>query len=92
MIIRRGDCGQGSFELFNSKYRKTAWTITQRRNRELIPVTGISSAATGGPSGRRAQRWCGRKIDAGDLDDGLPRGFLIGAIVEVWLALHLNRA
>jgi hypothetical protein len=33
-----------------------------------------------------------REIDAGDLDDGLPRGFLAGAIVEVWVALRLNRA
>jgi len=33
-----------------------------------------------------------RQIDAGDIDDGLPRGFLAGAIVEVRLALHLNWA
>ena len=32
------------------------------------------------------------KSDAGDLDDGLPRGFLAGAIVEVWVALRLNWA
>jgi len=32
------------------------------------------------------------KIDARDLDDGLPRGFLAGAIVEVWVALRLNWA
>jgi hypothetical protein len=50
------------------------------------------STATGAPSGHRAQGWCGRKIDARNLDDGLPRGFLAGAIVEVWLALHLNWA
>ena len=35
---------------------------------------------------------CGREIDAGDFDDGLPRGFLVGAIVEVWVALRLNWA
>ena len=92
MIIRRGGCGQGIFELFISKYRKTPWTSTQLRNRMLIRVTGISSAATGAPSGRRAQGWCGREIDARDLDDGLPRGFLAGAIVEVWVALRLNWA
>ncbi len=28
MIMRRGGCGQGIFELFISKYRKTPWTIT----------------------------------------------------------------
>src|SRR5947209_5920545 len=33
-----------------------------------------------------------RQVDAGDLDDGLPRGFLTGAIVEVWVALRLNWA
>jgi len=33
-----------------------------------------------------------RQVDAGDLDDGLPRGFLAGAIVEVWVALRLNWA
>jgi hypothetical protein len=35
---------------------------------------------------------CGREIDARDLDDGLPGGFLVGAIVEVWVALRLNWA
>ena len=35
---------------------------------------------------------CGGEVDAGDLDDGLPRGFLAGAIVEVRLALRLNWA
>ena len=34
----------------------------------------------------------GGEVDARDLDDGLPRGFLAGAIVEVWLALHLDGA
>jgi hypothetical protein len=34
----------------------------------------------------------GRQVDAGDLDDGLPRGFLVGAIEEVWVELHLNWA
>ena len=92
MIIRRRGCGQGIFELFISKYRKTPWTSTQRRNRLLILVTATISAATGAPSGHRAQGCCGREIDAGDLDDGLPRGFLAGAIVEVWVALRLNWA
>jgi hypothetical protein len=41
----------------------------------------------------RRRRGFGRlEIDARDLDDGVPRGFLAGAIGEVWLALHLNRA
>ena len=43
MIIRRGGCGQGIFELVISKYRKTPWTSTQRRNRLLILVTAIIS-------------------------------------------------
>jgi hypothetical protein len=33
-----------------------------------------------------------RQVNAGDLDDGLPRGFLAGPIVEVWVALRLNWA
>jgi hypothetical protein len=33
-----------------------------------------------------------RQVRAGDLDDGLPRGFLAGVIVEVWLLLHLDWA
>ena len=44
------------------------------------------------PSGHRAQGCWARQVDAGDLDDGLPRGFLAGAIVEVWVALRLNWA
>ena len=31
-----------------------------------------------------------RQVDAGDTDDGLPCGFLVGAIVEVWVALSLD--
>ena len=27
----------------------------------------------------------GKQVDAGDLDDGHPRGFLVVAIVEVWV-------
>ncbi len=57
---------------------------------QLIPVIPI--AATGAPSGHRAQGSWLRHVDAGDLDDGLPRGFLAGAIVEVWVALRLNWA
>ena len=81
-------------EFRTNRFQKTVrpWTGTQRRNRELIPVAGISSAATGALSGHRAQGCCGGEIDAGDLDDGLPRGFLAGAIVEVWVALRLNWA
>ncbi len=37
--------------------------------------------------------WLARfEIDARHLDDGLPRGFLSGAIVEVWVTLRLNWA
>ena len=34
----------------------------------------------------------GREIDARDLDDGLPGGFLAGAIEKVRVALRLNWA
>jgi hypothetical protein len=47
-------------------------------------------AATGSPSGHRAEGCCGRGIGTGDLDDGLPRGFLAGAIVKIWLAHRLD--
>ena len=44
------------------------------------------------PPGHRYQGcWLGQ-LHAGDLDDGLPRGFLGGAIVEVWLTLYLDWA
>ena len=33
-----------------------------------------------------------REIDARDLDDGLPRGFLAGAIVKMWVAHRLDWA
>ena len=49
-------------------------------------------AATCAHSGHRAQGCWVRQVDAGDHDDGLPRGFLAGAIVEVWVALRLNWA
>ena len=87
MIIRRGDCGQESFELVISKYRKTPWL----RNRMLIWVTAINSAAILRYFRTPQECWL-REVDAGDLDDGLPRGFLAGAIVEVWVALRLNWA
>ena len=88
MIIRRGSCGQGIFELVISKYRKTPWL----RNRMLIWVTAINSAAILRYFRTPRSRVLGGEIDAGDLDDGLPRGFLAGAIVEVWVALRLNWA
>jgi hypothetical protein len=43
-------------------------------------------------SNEAGSRVLGGEVDAGDLDDGLPRGFLAGAIVEVWVALRLNWA
>ncbi len=61
-------------------------------NIRSIFQTVASLATTGAPSGHGAQGCCGGEVDAGDLDDGLPRGFLAGAIVEVWLALHLSWA
>ena len=33
-----------------------------------------------------------QQVRAGDLDDGLPRGLLVGAIVKVWLTHLLNWA
>ena len=50
------------------------------RDRILPQDTALKGAAAGG------------KVDAGDLDDGLPRGFLAGAIVEVWVAHRFNWA
>src|SRR5581483_8882642 len=44
------------------------------------------------PSGRRAQGCWVRQVNAGDADDGLPRGFLVGAIVKVLVAHRFNRA
>lgn len=41
-------------------------------------------------SGDRALRGWVRQDDAGDSDDGLPCGFLAGAIVEVWVELRHN--
>jgi len=31
-----------------------------------------------------------REIDAGDLDDRLPGGFLVGVIVKMWVAHRLD--
>jgi hypothetical protein len=50
------------------------------------------STATGAPSGHRTQGCWVRQVDAGDTGDGLPRGFLAGAIVKVWVAHRLNWA
>ncbi|MGA8100102.1 MAG: hypothetical protein WB810_15710, partial [Candidatus Cybelea sp.] len=56
----------------------------------IIPQRLLSPLAppwsAGGPSGHRGQGCGARPVDAGDLDDGLPRGFLVGAIVQVWVA------
>ena len=43
-------------------------------------------------SGDRALRGWVRQVDARDLDDGLPRGFLTGAIVKMWVAHRLDWA
>ena len=50
--------------------------ISSRYNSRWTPSSGVLS----------------RKVDARDFDDGFPRSFLAGAIVEVWLKLHLNWA
>ena len=77
-----------SYELFISNCRKTSWLSAQLRNHPRSPVTGIRSAAgSGGPSGHRSQVAV-RVVNARDVDDGLPGGLLIGAIEQVWVALH----
>src|SRR5271165_1975386 len=58
----------------------------------LILVTGISSAAIGLSFRTPLSSCCGREIDATDLDDGLPGGFLVGAIVKVRVTHRLNWA
>ena len=60
--------------------------------RDLRLLLGKHSTATGAPSGHRAQGCWVRQVDARDLDDGLPRGFLVGAIVKVRVAHRLNWA
>ncbi len=92
MIIRRGGCGQDIFELVISKYRKPPWTSTQLRNRMLMLVAATISPRPALLSGHSAQGCWVRQVDAGDLDDGLPCGFLAGTVVEVWVTLHLNWA
>src|SRR5271165_1063675 len=67
---------------------RSAGTTTQGS-----PALGhhVQFSRSGAPSRHRAQGYrCGGQVDAGDLDDGLPRGFLAFAIVEVWLELRLN--
>jgi hypothetical protein len=51
-----------------------------------------SGAPISAPPPHRGQGCWLRQVHAGDLHDGLPRGFLAGAIVEVWVALRLNWA
>ena len=78
----------------NYLFQNTGGPCERRRSfrNRLILVITTNSAATGAPSGHRAQGVLGGEIDAGDLDDGLPRRFLAGAIVEVRVALRLNWA
>jgi len=33
-----------------------------------------------------------RQVDTGERDDGLPRGFLAGAIMKMWVAHRLDKA
>ncbi len=64
---------------------------TELRTR-LRNLAAATIAATYAPSGHRAKECWVRQVDARDVDDSLPRGFLAGAIMEVWLALRLNWA
>ena len=59
---------------------------------KVLRKTTVFPVSDGRFRTRRRRGFEGREIDARDLDDGLPRSFLAGVIVEVWLALHLNRA
>ncbi len=68
--------------------KRTAFAIAYEPFGTIIGAIAAISA----PSGHRFSSCCGRETDARDLDDGLPRGFLAGAIVEVWMALRLNWA
>ena len=58
----------------------------------LFSPIGIRKRKRSAPSRHRAPRVLGGEVDAGDLDDGLPRGFLVGAIVKVRVAHRLNWA
>ena len=62
------------------------------RKRMLILVTGISSTGIWLSFRTPLSSCCASEIDARDLDDDLPRGFLAGAIAEVWLELRLHWA
>ena len=77
------------------------------QNISYAMVTNILKRARGRPKGfipdealdryRRSfrtprSRMLVRQVDAGDTDDGLPRSFLVGAIVKVRLAHRLNWA
>ncbi len=61
---------------------------------EPVPVLDEApiSPRSGSRSGRRSSGCWVRQVDAGDRDDGLPGGFLAGALVEVRVALRLNWA
>ncbi len=91
-IIGATDAVKAFMNYLFQKDRKPPWTIMKLRNRLLIRVTGISSAAIGLSFRTALSSCCGREIDAGDLGDGLPRGFLAGAIEKVRVALRLNWA
>jgi hypothetical protein len=71
--------GQDIFELFISQYRKT-------------PVEDHLALQLPTDSGDRALKGWVRQVDARDLYDGLPRGFLAGAIVKMWVAHRLDWA
>jgi hypothetical protein len=66
--------------------RKAGWGT------RLIRVTAINSAAILRYFRTPLSSCCGGEIDARDLGDGLPGGFLVGAIVKVRVALRLNWA
>jgi len=58
----------------------TASTRSKPENGDRLPAHlchHVDSARSGASSGHRAQGCCGGDVDAGDRDDGLPRGFLV---------------
>ena len=65
--------------------------VTLVQSKDAFAPT-MHSTPTGASSGNAVKNGGLRQVHAGDLDDGLPSGFLAGAIVEVWVTLHLDGA
>jgi hypothetical protein len=68
-----------------------AWVITIKSAVQGYPIEGSDCYKLWFESLRQLTG-VGGEIAARNIDDGLPCGFLVGAIVEVWVALRLNWA